>query len=153
MRFHLIFGIATALSVVAAHAATPAKKKPLAVKAPASLAVYAGKYPFDKVGGVDFYAHPLVKAGVAKAVPDPKVRQFILGRTGPASPIALTAGRILASGCEQHNCGDHGWSMLIGEKGDNPEICHHDAATMGEKSTWYRPGAAPQLRADPCPQA
>lgn len=152
MRFRHILAIAAAVSAVSAPAAT-AKKKPLAVKAPASLAVYAGKYPFDKVGGVDFLAHPLVRAGVAKAVADPIIRQFVLGRTGPASPIALTAGRVLASGCEQHNCGDHGWSLLIGEKGDKPEVCIRDVAAWGEKSRWYAPGVAPQLRNDPCPQA
>lgn len=152
MRIPTLVAALAALSAISAPAAT-AKKKPLAVKAPATLAVYAGKYPFDKVGGVDFLAHPLVRAGVAKAVADPKIRQFVLGRTGPASPIALTAGRMLASGCEQHNCGDHSWSLLIGEKGDKPQVCIHDREAWGEKSRWYAPGVAPQLRNDPCPQA
>ena len=56
------------------------------------LAAYVGKYPFDKIDGVAFDDHPLVKAGIAATVTDARVRAAIATTAGPASPIGKSQG-------------------------------------------------------------
>ncbi|MGA1799653.1 hypothetical protein VH567_12845 [Sphingomonas sp. 4RDLI-65] len=114
------------------------------------ITAYVGKYPHDAVDGVDFFDRTDVAAGLVAAVGDPKLRQTIRGRSGPATPIFTVGDRVAAWGCEQHNCGDHNWTVLVDAKRGKTEVCHHDAATMGARSDWYD-GDAPVRRDAPCP--
>jgi hypothetical protein len=114
------------------------------------ITAYVGKYPHDAIAGVDFYDRTDVATGLVHAVGDAKLRETIRGRSGPATPIFKLGTRVAAWGCEEHNCGDHNWAVLIDPKDGKTQVCHHDAATMGQGSDWYA-GAAPARRAQSCP--
>jgi hypothetical protein len=128
-------------------APTPAKPS----HADATLAGYAGQYPFDKVGGVTFLDNPLVTGAVGRLVPDPAVRALILGGDGPGTPIARDGDRLIGWGCETHNCGDHNWAVEIAADGSDPAVCYHDAAAMGSRSRWYLAPGSTAMRAGGCP--
>ncbi len=114
------------------------------------ITAYVGKYPHDAVGGVDFYDRTDVASGLVTAVGDAKLRETIRGRSGPETPIFKLGDRVAAWGCEQHNCGDHNWTVIVAAKTGKTQVCYHDAAKMGPKSDWYD-GAAPVRRAETCP--
>eukprot|EP01136_Pigoraptor_vietnamica_P012848 Opistho-1_new@53208 len=112
------------------------------------LSAYVGKYAFDKVADVSFLQHPLVRAGVDGAVPDAKIREWVLENAGPQTPIALRDGRLISWGCQQHNCGMHQWTVVIAQDGSNAEVCYlPDGA---ETPVWYA-GGKKTGRADLCP--
>ncbi len=114
------------------------------------LTAYVGKYPHDAIGGVDFFDRTDVASGLVAAVGDAKLREVIRGRAGPETPIFAIGERIAAWGCEQHNCGDHNWTVIVDAKRGTTQVCYHDAAKMGAQSEWYD-GAAPVRRAETCP--
>ena len=114
------------------------------------LTAYIGKYPHDAVGGVDFYDRTDVASGLVTAVGDAKLREMIRGRSGPATPVFKMGERVAAWGCEEHNCGDHNWTVIVDSKAGKTQVCYHDAAKMGTRSDWYD-GAAPVRRAETCP--
>lgn len=122
------------------------------------ITAYVGKYPHDAVDGVGFFDRTEVATGLVEAVGDAKLRETIRGRSGPETPIFTikrggTSGggtRIAAWGCEQHNCSDRNWTVLVDPKGGKTEVCYHDAARMAARSEWYA-GGAPELRDDACP--
>lgn len=117
----------------------------------ADLAAYAGKYPFDKVNDLPFFDHPTVKAAVSEAIPDKTVLAWVMGeKGGPSAPIEMKNGKVMSWACEQHNCGDHQWTVLIDSAGTNAEVCYQDAAALPGKTRWYRAGAAPETREGTC---
>lgn len=131
----------------AANVAAPASPPPAGL-----LSAYVGKYPFDKVEGRTFLDQPSVKAAVAATVGDAGVRRFVFTSNGPNAPIALKDGRLLAWGCEAHNCGYHNWTVAITPDGKDAQVCFYqnDASAEGE-STWYLPGGRTEKRAGNCP--
>lgn len=115
------------------------------------LAAYAGKYPFDKVNDVAFFDQPVVKAAIAAAIPEKAVLGWVMGANGgPSGPIEVKNGKIASWACEQHNCGDHQWTVLIDPAGKAAEVCYQDAAALPGKTRWYRAGAAPETREGTC---
>lgn len=115
------------------------------------LAAYAGKYPFDKVNDVAFFDQPVVKAAIAAAIPEKAVLGWVMGANGgPSAPIEVKNGKVASWACEQHNCGDHQWTVLIDPAGKAAEVCYQDAATLPGKTRWYRAGAAPETREGTC---
>lgn len=120
--------------------------------APPPLSAYAGHYPFDRVRGITFFDHPRFRAAVTAAVPDRRVRRWIIEPSGPVAPIGRRRdGRLVSWGCEAHNCGPHNWTVLIDAAGRRAEVCYYDASVMGQRSRWYAPGRAPALRNGGCP--
>ncbi|WP_414901129.1 hypothetical protein ACMT1E_14515 [Sphingomonas flavalba] len=118
----------------------------------AALSGYVGKYPFDEVGGATFLANPLVTGAVTAAVGDKAVLDWVLNPgAGPSGPIILKDGRLLSTGCQAHNCGDHRWTILIDPAGTAAQVCYHNAETMGEAGQWYS-GGKREARTDICPQ-
>jgi hypothetical protein len=114
------------------------------------ITAYVGKYPHDAVGGVGFFDRTDVATGLVNAVGNAKLRATIRGRSGPETPVFKVGTRVVAWGCEEHNCGNHNWAVLVDPTSGKTEVCHHDAATMGVQSDWYA-GAAPARRAATCP--
>ncbi|MGU3389595.1 hypothetical protein [Sphingomonas sp. M1A8_2b] len=123
------------------------------------ITAYVGKYPHDAVDGVGFFDRTEVATGLVDAVGDAKLRETIRGRSGPETPVFTInrnvgkpggGPRIAAWGCEQHNCSDRNWTVLVDPKGGKTEVCYHDAAKMAARSEWYS-GGAPELRDEPCP--
>jgi hypothetical protein len=124
----------------------------MAAAAPApDLGAYAGKYPFDKVRGVTFLAHPVVTAAVARIVPSAPLRKTILDPdAGPADTISVAPASVHSWACQAHNCGDHQWSITIDRKSREGVVCLHDAATMGERSRWYLAAGRTEMRGGNC---
>ncbi|WEK00895.1 MAG: hypothetical protein P0Y59_04155 [Candidatus Sphingomonas phytovorans] len=120
--------------------------------APGVLDVWAGKHPSEKIDGVTFLGQPSVKAAVIAVVPSGKVRDFVFGYNGPDAPIVKKDGRLLAWGCEAHNCGYHNWSIAITPDGSNAEVCfYQDDAKADGPSTWYVAGGKTEQRPGNCP--
>ncbi len=113
------------------------------------LAKYVGRYPFDEVDGVRFSDHPLVRRAVEAAVADANLRGKVLGE-GTAVPIAMRDGRIFSHICEQHNCGQRNWTIIVDPAGLSGEVCYYDVETQAEPR-WYSNAGAPQTRAGVCP--
>lgn len=127
-----------------------AAKAPVAASADA-LMPYVGQLPWDEVGGVTFLGQPLVRAAIDEAAGDPAVRRFVLHSDGPSSAIKLRDGRLLAWGCEVHNCGPHSWTLLIAPDGGDAEICYHDDAAS-PATRWFA-GGREEDRTDDCPES
>jgi hypothetical protein len=116
------------------------------------LDAWVGKHPSEKIEGITFLAQPSVKAAVTAAVSDAKVRDFVFGYDGPDAPIVKKTGRVLAWGCEKHNCGYHNWSVSITPDGSSAEVCFYqnDAKADGP-STWYVAAGKTEQRPGNCP--
>jgi hypothetical protein len=146
-------GEKTDSAVAASNYTPPATQlpKPIAGQAQTTpLTAYVGKYPHDAVGGVDFYDRTDVANGLIAAVGDEKLRRLIRGRSGPETPIFARGKQVAAWGCEEHDCGDHNWTVLVDPDGGKTEVCYHNSETTGDRSRWYA-GAAPSLRPGACP--
>ena len=129
----------------------PAPAKAVAARSPATdLSRYVGKYPSDPLDGRTFMTEPAVRAAVERATADPAIRRFVLAGAGPESPIAMKDGNVTAWGCEQHNCGDHNWTVQMSRDGASGGLCIEDAARG--QATWYA-GGRPDRRSETCPEA
>lgn len=116
------------------------------------LSAYIGKHPSEKLSGLTFLEQPQVKAAVEQTVPDAEVRDFIFHYNGPDAPIVAKAGRILAWGCERHNCGYHNWAVSVLPDGSSPEICfYHDDEHADGAAHWFLPGGKAETRSGNCP--
>lgn len=117
---------------------------------PGPLFAHVGRLPSDVVNGTTFLADPRVRAAVEAAVTDAEVRRWVLREDVTSSPIGSRDGRIVATGCEAHNCGPHHWSILIDAEGTSAEVCYARNSTL-ERSTWYVAGRPPEERLGDCP--
>ncbi len=124
----------------------------IATSAEGPLSKYVGKHPSELVGGTRFLDEPTVRKVVAANVPDAAVRKFVFDYDGPDAPIVAKAGRILAWGCERHNCGYHNWAIAITPIGTAAEICYYRNDDQPDgRSTWYLPGGKTEQRPGNCP--
>ena len=124
-----------------------------AARARAGLAKYVDWRPRESEGGRSFLAEPAVKRAIAANVRDSAIRNFIYHYSGPDAPIAQRSdGRLIAWGCEAHNCGFHNWAVAITPDGRRAEVCyyHNDDEPDGT-STWYLPGGRTVKRPGNCP--
>ncbi|WP_374525956.1 hypothetical protein [Sphingopyxis sp.] len=131
-------------------AAGPAETSPLPPTAGSKLASYVGKYPFDKVDGVAWNDHVLVKAGIAATVKDAAVRKAIATTGGPATPIEMKDGKVVAWSCEQHNCGAHQWSVHIDPRTGATDVCYFDEAADPDKARWFLANGKEEKREANC---
>jgi hypothetical protein len=123
---------------------------PLASTAETGLTAYVGKYPFDKVDGVAWTDHPVVRAGIAATVGDAAVRKAIQSTPGPAAPIEMHGDKIAAWACEQHNCGPHQWAVFIDPRTGATDVCYHDDSASPDESRWFLAGGKEEKRAGSC---
>jgi len=119
---------------------------------PGPLFAHVGRLPFDVVNGTTFLADPRVRAAVEAAVQDPQVRRWVLSEDITTNPIGSRDGRIVATGCEPHNCGPHNWSILIDPEGTAAEVCYA-RDTVGDRATWYVAGRPAEQRPGACPSS
>jgi hypothetical protein len=113
-----------AFAAAAADATADEGANAVARKSGQSLSLYVGHYPWEPIGGTSFRDDPAVTKAVMAAVPVRKIRDFVLSSSGPESLITVKDGRLLATGCESHNCGFHDWSIAIEPNGSNAEVCY-----------------------------
>ena len=121
-----------------------------AASAAGPLSAYVGHMPWDAVNGATFLTDPQVRAAVEAAIPDAAVRRWVLEGDGPSNPIAMRDGRLLATGCERHNCGPHNWSILIDPAGTTAEVCYA-RNTVGDRGMWSVAGRPAEERPGACP--
>jgi hypothetical protein len=100
---------------------------------------YVGKYPWDKISGLSFLDHPIVRRAVSSAAPNSDVGATIL-EGGVAGPIDRQGSLIVSTMCEPHNCSDHQWAVVLLAPRGPAAICYHDAALMGEAGRWFVEG-------------
>lgn len=131
-------------------AAGPVEPSPLPPTAGTKLASYVGKYPFDKVDGVAWNDHVLVKAGIAATVKDAAVRKAITTIEGPSAPIEMKDGKVVAWSCEQHNCGSHQWSVHIDPRTGATDVCYFDEAADPDKARWFLANGKEEKREANC---
>jgi hypothetical protein len=126
-----------------------------ATPAEPALGDYVGHYPFDKVKGQSFLGDSKVLAAIHKTVTDKEVLDWVTNPdSGPSDVVYMKDGKIAAWSCQQHNCGDHNWTVLVDPAGTTAELCYHDSTKTGADSRWYAPGAsAPETRPGDCPSS
>jgi len=123
---------------------------PLPPTAGSKLASYVGKYPFDKVDGVAWNDHALVKAGVAATVKDAAALKAITTLDGPASPIEMRGDKVVSWACEAHNCGAHQWSVQIDPRTGATDVCYFDEAADPAKARWFLAAGKEEKRDGNC---
>jgi len=151
MRAFLLLALAGATLAGCQRQPDPAPEPSSTVATPAptpaalpseDLSRYVGEYPTEeKGGGPSFLRQPLVREAVARVVPDKDVRELVLGSDVTATPIAQVEGKLVAFGCEPHNCGPHNWAIAIRPDGADPAVCYVDQDRRIAR--WYPEGAAP----------
>ena len=130
--------------------AGPTSISPLPPTAGSKLASYVGKYPFDKVDGVPWNDHVLVKAGIAATIKDATVLKAITTTDGPASPIEMRGDKVVSWACEQHNCGAHQWSVQIDPRTGATDVCYFDEAADSAKARWFLASGKEEKRDGNC---
>src|SRR3546814_2282629 len=76
-------------------------------------------------------------------------RDFVFHYNGPDAPIVRKDGRILAWGCEVHNCGYHNWSISITPDGNSADVClYHDDDKPDGQSRWYLSDGKTEMRSE-----
>lgn len=129
---------AAAPSPTALASAPPAPPAPPAV----DLSRYVGEYPTEKLADAPgFLQHPAVRDAVAAVVTDAAVRTRVLDADVTATPIVRYEGRLLAFGCEPHNCGPHNWAVAITPDARAAAVCYYDQDARIAR--WYPDGAMP----------
>jgi hypothetical protein len=126
---------------------------PVRVAARGALSRYVDMHPREVEDGRSFLGEATVRQAIAASVHDSGVRNFIYHYDGPDAPIARTkSGRILAWGCEAHNCGFHNWAVSITPDGASAEVCYYrDDDRPDGSATWYSRGGRTVKRAGNCP--
>lgn len=114
------------------------------------LTAYVGKFPFDEIGGVTWHDHPMVSAGIRNTVTDTAVLNAMQASGGPSAPIATYKGKVGSWGCQQHNCGDHQWAVLVDPNSGATDVCYHNAEQTGEASRWYLSDGSQETRPGNC---
>ena len=130
--------------------AWPTETSPLPPTAGTKLAAYAGKYPFDKVDGVAWNDHALVKAGIAASVRDKAALKAITTLEGPAGPIEMRGDKVMSWACEAHNCGAHQWATLIDPRTGATDVCYFDEAADPAKARWFLASGKEEKREGNC---
>lgn len=85
------------------------------------LAGYAGKYPFDVVGGFSFFENPKVVAAIDGAAGQGTAEW--IDNLDVGTPIAFQEDGLIASVCEAHNCGTNNAALAISAKGELIALC------------------------------
>ena len=103
---------------------------------PPAIMTFVGKYPFDKVRGVSFLNHPLVRRAVRSAVFEDSVSNEVLD-AGVSGPITRRGSLVISSACRPHDCADVNWTVAILVPRGPAAVCYHNAELMGEQSRWF----------------
>ena len=124
---------------------------PVAAEAAAqSLAAYVGKSPAEPVNGVDWNHNPTVVAGIRRSVTDSSVLEAVKDISGPSALIEMIDGKIASWSCENHNCGDHQWMVMVDPSSGATDVCYHDAAQLANKSRWFLANGRVEQRPGNC---
>lgn len=131
-------------------AAAPGSARSAAAGSAPDLTAYVGKTQQEPVDGVAWEDHPLVVAGIRRTVTDAAVRRAMQSPGGPTAPVATYQGKVGGWGCQQHNCGDHQWAVLVDPQTGATEVCYHNAEQTGDASRWFLAGGGEETRPGNC---
>ncbi len=134
----------------AAPETAPSAAAATATPAGPPLADYIGKYPFNKVDGIAWNDHPLVKAGVEKSVTDAKVREAMATISGPSAPIAMQGDKVAAWSCQQHRCGEHSWAVMVDPASGATDVCYMNDTALANQSRWFLANGTQENRDSDC---
>ena len=105
------------------------------------LSAYAGKYPFDAVGGHPFFENPKVAATLDAAVGH-DIAEWV-GDLEVGSPIELQDDGLIASVCETNNCPGNNAALAISTAGELIALCLYsltgEIGTIPGKAHWIGP--------------
>lgn len=108
------------------------------------LSRYVGKYPWDKVDGVDFLRDPVVQDAVKDSVSDPDLQKLLLAETerATAGPIIESEGRLLMRAFDPASGGDVNWALLVAADGSAAAVCYSTGVKEGKQGAdWHHEGA------------
>lgn len=128
----------------------PGKAEVPASSPAGGLTAYIGKFPFEAVGGVTWHDHPMVTTGIRNTVTEAGVLNAMRAPGSPSAPIATYEGKIGSWGCEQHNCGDHQWAVLVDPNTGATDVCYHNAEQTGDASQWFLSDGSQETRPGNC---
>lgn len=85
------------------------------------LKAYAGKYPFDVVGGYSFFEHPKVIEALDEAA-GAGTAEWI-DNLDVGTPITRQEDALIAAVCEAHNCAGNNAALAISDAGRLIALC------------------------------
>lgn len=103
------------------------------------LTKYFNKYPFEEVDGVKFLDHARVQKAVRNSMPTPMIQTLLLDPGNTSSPIEGVGGYMQSWACEQHNCGNHNWTIAVSYDGEKSAICYYNK-DLTKGSRWFVDG-------------
>lgn len=112
------------------------------------LAAWVGKYPFDRVGGRQFYDYPGLQVAMRKTLGAAAYRA-IQRIKGPAVPVVRVDGYVAAYQCMAHDCGDKNTTTIVRLAQGDVVVCWHDAPRASTR--WFVPGRAIRVDGRGCP--
>lgn len=105
------------------------------------LGVYIGKYVFDKVEGIGFLEHPLVRAAIEAAAPQGPVRDQIYVTDAVTTPIIKVGQRLYVRSYDPASGGDVNWGILIALDGSKAALCYSTGVEQDVSGAdWYAEG-------------
>lgn len=121
-------------------------------KAAPPLSAYVGKYTFDKVQGVRFLDHPLVRAAIDAAAPPGEVRDQMYVTRATFSPIVKVGNNRVYSRAFEGPGSDVNWGILIAMDGSKAAVCYSAGVTPDvQGADWYADGENVITLYVPCP--
>lgn len=109
------------------------------------LAAWVGKYPFDRVGGRQFYDYPGLRAELRRTL-GAEAYRAVERIKGPEVPVVRVEGYIAAYRCMAHDCGDRNTTTIVRLARGDVVVCWHGGP--GAATRWFIPGRSPVAQAD-----
>jgi hypothetical protein len=104
------------------------------------LRAWVGKYPYDKIGGHQFFSYPGLPKAMRRAL-GTKTAQ-VAAVQGPEVPVVAVDGWIVAHRCQAHDCGDKNVSVLVHPASGRVVVCWMNAPDE-ESALWFAAGRRP----------
>ena len=106
------------------------------------LRAWVGKYPYDKIGGHQFFTYPGLPAAVRGALGKKHDRR-VARMSGPEVPVTAVGGWIVAHRCQAHDCGGKNMSVLVHVASGRVLVCWLNAP-IRSGARWYEAGKRPK---------
>lgn len=119
------------------------------------LALYANKYPFDKIRGLDFWSVPELKDLLEATLSSSSYLKFkSYSQTGTSTPIVKYQNYLFTSICMAHNCASERFEFIIDLNSSKVFLCQTQEDQAPENSAqWYgSPQPQRSITTGSCPQ-
>lgn len=116
------------------------------------LGLYVDKFVFDKVQGMSFLEHPLVRAAIEAAAPAGPVRDQIYVTDAVSTPVIKVGQRLYVRSYDPASGGDVNWAILIAIDGSKAALCYSSGVEPDvQGADWYAEGEKAFTLFVPCP--